>query len=56
MILFLLLATAGHALRFLAEDVGKKLDLVLDVIERTLIACSERNEVVVGRSGQVAHR
>jgi len=30
-------------LRFLAEDVGKKLDLVLDAIERTLIARSARN-------------
>jgi superfamily II DNA or RNA helicase/very-short-patch-repair endonuclease len=30
-------------LRFLAEDVGKKLDFVLDAIERTLIARSARN-------------
>jgi superfamily II DNA or RNA helicase/very-short-patch-repair endonuclease len=30
-------------LRFLAEDVGKKLDVVLDAIERTLIARSVRH-------------
>ena len=29
-------------LRFLAEDVGKKLDMVLDAIQRTLV--SRRNE------------
>jgi very-short-patch-repair endonuclease len=31
-------------LRFLAEDVGKNLDLVLDTIQRTLIARSHGNE------------
>ena len=30
-------------LRFLAEDVGNKLDLVLDAIERTVISRSARN-------------
>lgn len=30
-------------LRFLAEDVGKKLDFVLDAIERAVISRSARN-------------
>jgi very-short-patch-repair endonuclease len=30
-------------LRFLAEDVGKKLDFILDAIERTVVSRSARN-------------
>jgi hypothetical protein len=43
-------------LRFLAEDVGKNLNMVLDTIQRTLFC---RQKVIVTRSdrhGHVAHR